>query len=96
MVESEANVPNLTEYTNWSHGPVNLDNTGDEVLMLNGSDQLVDAVSWGTSNWAFDPDCPVVTEGHSIERYPANVDTDTAADWIDQAFPNAGMVYIFY
>lgn len=96
FVESEVNVPNLTEYINWSHGPVSLDNAGDEVLVLNGSDQVVDAVSWGNSNWAFDPDCPVVAEGHSIERYPANVDTDSATDWIDQALPNPGIVYIFY
>ena len=75
---------------------MSLSNPGDEVLVLDGTDSFVDAVSWGDSNWAFDPDCPVVAEGHSIARDPADVDTDTAADWIDQAVPNPGQVDVGY
>ena len=75
---------------------MSLSNPGDVVLVLDGTDSFVDAVSWGDSNWAFDPDCPVVAEGHSIARDPADVDTDTAADWIVQAVPNPGQVEIEY
>jgi hypothetical protein len=96
LIESDANVPNLSKYMDWAWGVVNLSNPGDEVLVLDGSDYFVDAVSWGDSDWAFNPDCPVVAEGHSIERNPANVDTDTAADWIDQPLPNPGQVSVSY
>ena len=33
-----------------------------------------------------------MAEGHSIERYPANIDTDTNSDWVDQIDPNPGIV----
>jgi hypothetical protein len=96
LIDSDGNVPNLSKYITWSDGWVNLANLGDEVLVLDNTDNFVDAVSWGDSIWFFDPTCPVVAEGHSIERYPADVDTDTAADWIDQASPNPGQVSVFH
>jgi hypothetical protein len=89
---SDPNVPDMNIYLPWAFGVVNLDVMGDEVLLLDESDSFVDAVSWGDSNWAFDPDCPVVATNHSLERFPANVDTDSALDWIDQALPNPGQV----
>ena len=55
---------------------------------------VIDQMSYGTDTTAFDPACPGVKEGHSLERSPANVDTDTAADWIDQEFPNPGSVTV--
>jgi hypothetical protein len=96
LIESNENVPNMSKYQAWAIGLVTLTNPGDEVLVLDESNSFVDAVSWGDSNWAFVPDCPVVAEGHSIERYPADVDTNTAADWIDQANPNPGQVYFVH
>jgi hypothetical protein len=96
FIETDVNVPNMTMYITWTIGLVNLANTGDEVLVLDESDHFVDAVSWGDSNWAFDPPCPVVAEGHSLERNPANVDTDTSADWIDQPVPDPGQVYFVH
>jgi hypothetical protein len=92
LIDTNGNVPDMSKYLTWANGLVNLSNPGDEVLVLDETDSFVDAVSWGDSNWAFDPDCPVVAEGHSIERNPADVDTDTAADWIDQGDPNPGLV----
>ena len=94
FIDSEGAVPNMSKYLPWAIGVVNLSNPGDEVLVLDEYDHFEDAVSWGDSNWAFDPACPVVVEGHSLERYPADVDTDTADDWIDQASPNPGQVFI--
>jgi hypothetical protein len=96
LIESDGKVPNMSEYTDWAGGSVNLTNSGDEVLVLGETDNFIDAVAWGDSIWFFDPTCPVVAEGHSIERYPADVDTDTAIDWIDQANPNPGQVSISY
>jgi hypothetical protein len=92
LVESDAAVPNLVKYSAWATGSIGLSNTGDEVLLLDGGDLLLDALSWGSSTWAFDPAAPDVAAGHSLERVPSEVDTDTAADWVEQASPDPGSV----
>jgi hypothetical protein len=92
IVPSDPAVPDMIEYTQWATGTIQLGNAEDEVLLLDGGDNLVDAVSWGTSTWAFDPAVGDVLAGHSIERVPADVDTDTNADWVDQAVPDPGNV----
>jgi glycerophosphoryl diester phosphodiesterase len=89
---SDETVPDLVPYSTWASGVFNLAGQGDEVLILNGEDQLVDAMSYGLSSYAFNPPAPTVPYGHSLERYPADVDTDTAQDWIDQAAPAPGSV----
>jgi hypothetical protein len=90
--DSLAEVPDLIKYKSWASGSLNLSNTGDEVLLLDWRDEVIDAVSWGNSTWAFDPAVPNVPAGHSIERYPPGVDTDTAADWRDQPEPVPGEI----
>jgi hypothetical protein len=92
LIESEPAVPNLSPYTTWATGPVNLGNLNDEILLLDVNDQMIDALSWGTSSWAFDPPCPDVNETHSLERRPADADTNSASDWIDQSQPDPGNV----
>jgi hypothetical protein len=88
--ESNPHVPNLEKYVAWSDQPISL-GINDEVLLVNPGDQIVDALSWGTSTWAFDPPCnSVVEQGHSLERVPANMDTNTAQDWVDQSQPTPG------
>ena len=69
-----------------------LGNGGDRLILKDGEGTVVDQMSYGTDTTAFDPACPDVAEGHSLERSPANVDTDTAADWIDQEFPTPGTI----
>jgi hypothetical protein len=49
LVESDSEVPNLTKYSAWATGNIALSNTGDDVLVLNASDSVVDALSWGDS-----------------------------------------------
>jgi hypothetical protein len=92
MTDTDPSVPVMLPYISWADGQVSLGNPGDEVLILDGDDKIVDAVSWGYSNFAFEPPVPGVDPGHSIERFPANVDTDTNEDWIDQTTPNPGEV----
>lgn len=92
LVDSDPDVPDLSKYSAWASGNLVLSNTGDDLLILDGMDQVVDSVSWGSSTWAFDPSAPDVGEGHTLERYPAGVDTDSAVDWIDQEVPNPGEV----
>jgi hypothetical protein len=92
FVDSDPAVPNMVKYTAWASGSTSLSNGGDEVLLLDAADNLVDAVSWGSSTWAFTPSVPAPAEGHSIERNPASQDTNTAADWVDQPSPDPGNV----
>lgn len=94
MAESNPAVPNMEHYSLWASGSVALHNDSDEVLLLDPSDSVVDAVSWGSSTFAFDPAAPDVAEGHSLERYYAGADADAASDWVDRATPAPGNVIL--
>lgn len=67
-----------------------LSNTSDTVWLENSASTTVDAVSWGTNTMAFNPAVIDVADGHSIARSPITVDTDTAADWVDNTTPTPG------
>jgi hypothetical protein len=92
MENSDPAVPVLTRYTAWAERGIELTNTGDDLLILGPADQIIDAVSWGSSKFAFDPPVPNVLEGYSLERYPPYIDTNTALDWRKQAVPQPGEV----
>jgi hypothetical protein len=92
MRNSDPQVPNLAKYTAWADRNVELTNGGDEVLLLDGNDQRVDAISWGSSTQAFFPPASRVSQGHSLERYPPAQDTDSALDWRENATPSPGEV----
>ena len=92
LADSDANVPDLEKYTAWASGALGLENGGDEVLVLDAADQVVEAVSWGSSAYAFDPPVPSAPDGHSLERYPAYQDHDSAGDWHLQPVPAPGLV----
>jgi hypothetical protein len=88
-------VPDLNSFPLWVPGSVSLSNSGDEIILMNIYESLIDMVSWGASNFAFDPPVPGVKPGHSISRQPANLDTNTAFDWIDLPDPQPGGVVFF-
>jgi hypothetical protein len=94
VTDTDPSVPDMIKYSAWATGKIALSNSGDEVLILDEGDAIVDAMSYGDATTFFDPPCPDVITGHSLERSPANVDTDTADDWIDQEFPNPGSVTV--
>lgn len=85
-------VPKMIRDIEWGSGVVNLSNDGDEVLLLDESGSTLDALSWGASTFAFSPSVAKVGAGHSLERYPPDHDTDSAADWRDQPSPAPGVV----
>jgi hypothetical protein len=87
LANTNAAVPDLTSYTDWSSGSINLSQTEDELLLLNRNDQVQDSLSWGASSWEQAPNVPGVAQGHSLARIPANVDTNQPSDWHDQAKP---------
>jgi hypothetical protein len=91
--DSIAQVPDMERYVLWSNGDFALANDGDEVLLLDQENLLVDGINYGDSLTFFTPSISNVFSGQSIERVPANCDTNTAADWQPQRFPTPGKVH---
>jgi hypothetical protein len=94
LSDSDEAVTSLPRYTAWADRQMQLAAAGDEVLLLDAGDIRVDGVSWGDSLEFFYPAAPRVHEGCSIERMPANQDTDSAADWREQPDPIPGEALI--
>ncbi len=91
IVETVAAVPNLSKYSAWASGSMALSNSGDEVLLLDASDQLVDAVVYEGGSLAGVVAHPGVATGHSLERSPADQDTDDCSvDFQDTNPPTPG------
>ena len=84
---TDASVPDMSVYAAWDPDGValNMANTSDHLLVLDPSDALADAISWGNT-FAFDPGLTTVADGQSWERKNVFVDTNTADDW--QLGPN--------
>jgi len=94
VTDTAPSVPDMIKYSTWATGKIALSNSGDEVLILDGGDAIVDAMSYGNATTFLDPPCPDVATGYSLERSPANVDTDTFEDWIEQESPDPGEVNV--
>ena len=92
MRDTDTAVPTMHHYPLWASGRVLLANQGDDVLILDDQDQIVDAISYGNSTTFFTPAIAPVFQGHSLERIPAHCDTDSAADWQPQRQPTPGHI----
>lgn len=89
-------------WTNWDEDPDadlipigdkignGLANDGDRVVLRDNNGNIVDQMSWGTDTSVFTPSATDVAEGHSLERDPDGVDTDTAGDFVDRTTPTPG------
>lgn len=67
-----------------------LNNDSDRVILKDNNGNVVDQMSYGADTTAFNPACPDVVEGHSLERNPVGKDTDTAGDFVDRSSPTPG------
>jgi phosphatidylserine/phosphatidylglycerophosphate/cardiolipin synthase-like enzyme len=65
-----------------------LSNTGDRLTLRDDTGAIIDELSWGSNTSVFT--LPVLAAGHSAERQPIGVDTDTAADFVDRNPPTPG------
>ena len=70
-----------------------LDDDGDRVILKTSEGVEVDAMSYGTDTYAFNPSCPDVDEGDMLGRYPNGFDTDKASDWKDYGLPTVHVDY---
>ncbi|MCA9973675.1 MAG: lamin tail domain-containing protein [Anaerolineales bacterium] len=92
ITPSDPAVPDMQPYPAWAGGTLALANGGDELLLLDAADGLIDALSYGDSHRYFDPPVAGVFAGQSIARVPADCDTDTAVDWQPRQVPTPGSV----
>jgi hypothetical protein len=68
-----------------------LANGGDQVILFDADENIVDAMSWGNDDTQLNPPCPNVDEGHSLQRIDNGKDTDSASDFQDMPAPTPGM-----
>ncbi len=90
---SDPTVKKLIPYNAWSGGQIRLNNSGDEIVLLNGWDEIIDALAYGSSDLeSFQPPVLAAPEGSSLARYPMGVDTGTDGDWEVSEIPSPGKV----
>jgi hypothetical protein len=81
---AEAGVPDMTVYATWDTdgGQVNMSNTNDQAVLVDPTDTVIDATSWGNT-FAFNPAVDITgnVDGQSIYRTNPYGDTNTAGDW---------------
>ena len=90
--DSDDNVPNMRNFPLWAGGDLGLANDGDEILLLGAQNQLLDTLNYGDSLVYFAPAILNVFTGQSIERIPANCDSNSAADWQPTSRPTPGQI----
>ncbi len=96
ILETETAVPNLIDDPTWGDPATffQLGNTGDEVILRDSQDRVVDAVTYGAGAYPDVTACPLVTIlGAVLERVPYWQDTDDCAqDFREWPFPNPGQL----
>ena len=91
MEGSDTRVPDMLPYADWGRSAVQFSNSGDEVLLLDPWDEVVDILVYGSSTaGGFSDPPPAPKEGHSLERYPPDRDRDRGGDWRERELVSPG------
>ena len=87
-------MPDLIPVATWGTGGWELRNDGDEVLLMDAQNRLLDLVVYGDdSDPGHIPHPGVSLTAHSLERHPFYLDTDNCSvDFRDWPFPNPGQL----
>jgi glycerophosphoryl diester phosphodiesterase len=88
---------NMPIDTLWASGTVALANTGDEILLLDSHDTILDVAVYGPTNtYPGVIAIPFVDNEQSVERRPVWHDTnDCSVDFRRQVDPSPGVVYLY-
>lgn len=81
LKDGDPAVINLIPAVDLAQGEIGLANGGDEVLLLDPDGEIVDGLSYGDSARILRPPAPAVGRNVSLQRFPANCDSDSADDW---------------
>lgn len=91
LEDSDARIPDLLPYDRWGRSGVQFSNSGDQVLLLDPWDGIVDLLVYGSSTGdGFSEPPPAPKEGHSLERYPPESDRNRGGDWREREQPSPG------
>ena len=94
--ETVTAVPNLIDDPTWGDpgSTLQLGNSGDNIILRNAADQVVDILSYGEASYPGIIPCPLVTTfGAVLERFPYWQDTDDCVtDFREWPFPSPGSV----
>ncbi|MBU0647958.1 lamin tail domain-containing protein [Patescibacteria group bacterium] len=81
----------MVKYSSWSTGSLSLTNSGDEIVLLDDGDVVVDAVVFEGGAYGGVTAHAGVATGHSIQREPINSDSDDcSSDFVDMTTPTPG------
>jgi uncharacterized repeat protein (TIGR01451 family) len=83
-------VPDMAPYATWASGTIALANGGDEVLLLDASDTVVDVASYATGTWPGVTPHATVAAGHSLKRGLGADTDDCGVDFLDNLAPDPG------
>lgn len=89
---SDPGTPDVLPFAEWAGSVMfNLPGGGDQWLVLDGSNTVVDVVAYGNASWAGVGSRPGVGANHSMERSDPNMDRDDCAlDFTERTVPTPG------
>ena len=94
ILDTDPLVKDLIDNPDWGDPDafLQLGNLGDEVIIRNRAEEIVDAIGYGQGSVPGIVSCHLVASpNHSLERYPSWRDTDNCLyDFRDWPFPNPG------
>ncbi|HEX7255988.1 MAG TPA: Calx-beta domain-containing protein [Gaiellaceae bacterium] len=79
--ENTSAAPDMSPYAPWSSGALDLDDAGDEIVVLDGSNATVDVVPYGTGAYAGVGTLAAPAVDAVLQRNLSLRDTDAAADF---------------
>lgn len=96
ILDTDPLVPDMIDDLAWGDPNtfLRLGNSGDEVILRDSHDQVVDAIAYGTGVFPGVVSCNLVsTSNVSLERYPYWIDRDNCLiDFREWPFPNPGVL----
>lgn len=96
ILDTTPDVPDMIDDLNWGDPNtfLRLGNSGDEIILRDPFDGIVDMLVYGAEPAANASACALVSQpGYSLERFPYWLDTDAcAADFREWPFPNPGLL----
>ncbi len=94
LLETEQIIPNLVDDPSWGDSStfLRLGNSGDEVILRDGNEEIVDALAYGVGHVSGNVVCPLLSgTNYSLERFPYWRDSDNCPDdFRDWPFPSPG------
>jgi len=95
-VSDFSDTPNMKKYESWSSGSLSFTNTGDEALLLDNNDIVIDAVVFEGGNMSGITPHSGVAVGQSIARIDSTIDTDNCAnDFQKVVEPHPGYNWVY-